>query len=313
MALDNADVTILSRMIHEYLVTVPGTRSIVYDRSGELTSQDSLSIDDFDTTITIGDIADNSVADITYQEADDRRVALDLDKRKYFAIDVPDRAVLEQPYAVMSDLSRQAGNAINDQLDTDLLAAMIATADSAFGSQSAVLTFHHSGTTETDRWNTAAARQVLIDGIIGRSVLAATNGWAGIQNQNLGQPNNWYMAIAPEIYGQILKYFILDKGFFGSGQMNDAAFARAYIGDALGFTPIINQNITGNHAAAGTNQYRMQFGIAGSTLHFAQQYAQMESLRAQEFFGYKLRGLTRYGAKVRENNRRMQLTMTFTT
>ena len=302
MALGNADIQFVSTLIHEYLYAAPSMLSVVRDRSLELVGGDNLRIDDFNTTITIGDIPDNSVADIAYQDLDDRSVALDLDKRKYFGIRVPDSAIMEKLYDVLNDGARQAGNTLRNQIDKDLITAHTANADTSLGTQSHTETIKTVGnkTNSIPEWNSPEFRELLVNLIADRQVVASRNAWP---------ETGWYMAMAPEIRGQLVK-FLIDKGNLGTGVLGDRAFVDAAIGGVLGFTPIVSHNLTGDGTDAGSDQFPIHFGITGDTLHYANQYSLVERMRAESFFGDFVRGATRYGARVRENNRRMRVRFT---
>lgn len=308
MALDNSDIQIVSQLIYEYLLNIPTTVSVVRDRSAELPAGDNLRVDDFRTDIAIFDIADNSTADITYQDLDDAEWVLDLAKRKGWAFKLPDSMILEKFYDVLNDGARQAANKLANQLDSDLLVAHGATADSAFvtsgaGQNSWTLTYKHTGTADTTKWGTPAARLRLVQQLITMSTAAKRANWT--------PGATYYMLVPPEIIEQFITYLVVDKAIMGTGQLNDVAYVNAVIGQTLGFMPIMNNNITGDASTAGTGQFPCHFGIMNDTLHFALQYNMAETLRSPGFYGELIRGANRYGAKVRENARRMRLLFDF--
>ena len=204
----------------------------------------------------------------------------------------------------MSDGARQAGIAMGLEQDRDLLASHRAVAETGTNRVNEVISMPAKGSNTAGAWGTPSGRAAIVEVFGDLLARALATNWP--------TDRLWYVGMPADVYAEMVKYVALDKQLIGSGQVNDAGFVRGVIGQTLGFVPVFNNQIEGDNTAAGTGQYPLPVGIAGDTLHFAEQYSLSEVMRAPGFFGYHVRGARRWGSKVRENARRMEVNFTFT-
>ena len=305
MALDAGTQTLYSSVVQQYLYFEPSSLTIVRDRTSELPRGDALELPDYQTTVNLNNLAANSVSNITEQQMDDRQVTLNINRRRYWAFDIPDTAVAEDVAgaSIISEALRLAGQTMRTDIDSYLVGAHEAGSDANQTPTNFNVKFEGAtGSSQKVEFNTTAYREQLIQLIIDQAITADQRGW-GMSR---------YVLLHPVTYGQIVKYFVIDKHNFGTGTLPDMAFMSAALTGLLGgFMPVKTLALGGATNSAGNDRQKLLFGETGQTLHYVGQHSQVESIRADRFFGNIVRGYYRVGAVVRENNRRLAIHQNF--
>jgi len=233
-----------------------------HDWEGEIKGSGSKVIIRAIPTVTIGDYGIGGT--INYQDLEDDKIELLIDKAKYFAFKVDDVDEVQSDIAIVNKTTQDASEQMKITVDTDVL-----------------------GNVYSDAANTLASTVVTATNVLTWIINAGT----ALDEANVPEAGRW-MVIPPWIAGMIKQSDLKDASLAGDGQ---SIMRNGRLGMIDRFTLYNSNNIalTGV-AASGT------FHCMAGTKHFisfASQFVKTETLRLQNSFGDAIRGLKVYGYK----------------
>jgi len=201
--------------------------------------------------------------DIVYQDLDDTKIELDIDKAKYFAFKVDDVDKAQADVKILNETTRDAQEQMKITVDTDVLAGVHASA-------------------ATDTGNTTITKINVLDWMVDRGTT--------LTELNVPEDPRW-AALPPWICGMIKKSDLKDASLSGDSV---SRIVNGRVGSVDGLM-IYKSNLIagGNTATSGTPAHAMFGGRDAIT--FASQFVKMETLRLQNTFGNAVRGLKVYG------------------
>jgi hypothetical protein len=233
-----------------------------HDWEGEIKGSGSKVIIRAIPTVTIGDYGIGGT--INYQDLEDDKIELLIDKAKYFAFKVDDIDEVQSDIAIVNKTTQDASEQMKIVVDQDVL-----------------------GNVYSDAANTLATTIVTVTNVLGWIINAGT----ALDEANVPEAGRW-MVIPPWIAGMIKQSDLKDASLAGDGT---SIMRNGRLGMIDRFTLYNSNNIalTGV-AASGT------FHCMAGTKHFisfASQFVKTETLRLQNSFGDAIRGLKVYGYK----------------
>ena len=298
MALDNADIQLISRVVYQRLYQPNTALAVCRDRSSEVVGGgDNLRVDNYLTTYSISDV--NYTADLTYQDLNDGSWILELDKRRAFAMRVQDSILKEKPYDAMVAIATEATQDMRKDLDAYIVskhaAATFTAGDNRFTINVLTDSSTTAGSATKDKFDTANTRASIVNQMV-----------TGVYKHGLKHywPENSmkYALVMPEIKVALVQWMI-ETQRFGIGDLNNQALLDGAFERALGYRIIVNHSVAGDFTKSGTAQAPIYCGIVGETCHFAQQFTNFERMRDPNRFADLVRSMMRYGAGVQDNNK----------
>lgn len=232
------------------------------DWEGEINGQGSRVMIRVRPTITIGDYTVNG--NISYQDLQDDKIELLIDKAKYYAFKVDDVDAAQSDIRIINECTTDASEQMKITIDSQVLGNVYADATTAMASQQV---------TKTN----------VLDWIVD----------LGTELDELNVPENGrWLVIPPWIAGMIKKSDLKDASLSGDGT---SIMRNGRLGMIDRFTLYSSNNLAGSDTV-GTPRHC----IAGTkhAISFASQYVKTETLRLQTSFGDAIRGLNVYGFKV---------------
>jgi hypothetical protein len=233
-----------------------------HDWEGEIKGSGSKVIIRAIPTVTIGDYGIGGT--INYQDLEDDKIELLIDKAKYFAFKVDDIDEVQSDIAIVNKTTQDASEQMKIVVDQDVL-----------------------GNVYTDAANVLASTVVTASNVLVWIINAGT----ALDEANVPEAGRW-LVIPPWIAGMIKQSDLKDASLAGDGT---SIMRNGRLGMIDRFTLYNSNNIalTGV-AASGT------FHCMAGTKHFisfASQFVKTETLRLQNSFGDAIRGLKVYGYK----------------
>lgn len=233
-----------------------------HDWEGEIKGSGSKVIIRAIPTVAIGDYGIGGT--INYQDLEDDKIELLIDKAKYFAFKVDDIDEVQSDIEIVNKTTQDASEQMKITVDTDVL-----------------------GNIYTDAANVMASTVVTASNVLVWIINAGT----ALDEANVPESGRW-LVIPPWIAGMIKQSDLKDASLAGDGQ---SIMRNGRLGMIDRFTLYNSNNIalTGV-AASGT------FHCIAGTKHFisfASQFVKTETLRLQNSFGDAIRGLKVYGYK----------------
>lgn len=200
---------------------------------------------------------------VTYETIDDASKYLDIDQKKYFAVEVDDADAAQMNPKVMNELTRKAAVAGSDTID-QFIAAKYTEAGITSGSTG-------SPTSITSANITSQLRDI------------------GTSMSENNVPNAGRVAVVPPWFSAKI-----DLGKIQKDTDNSATITDGYVGRYMGFDIYESNNIV----HSGTTWYAPMFFTASETIAFGMQFTRVEAGRRDGSFSDYVRGLWIYGAKV---------------
>lgn len=202
--------------------------------------------------------------DITYQDLDDTKVTLAIDKAKRFAFKVDDIDKAQSDINIINETTSDAAEQMKIAIEKQVYAAAYADAGSTVTSQQVtaanVLAWIVDGGTKLDEKNVPTEGRKLI--------------------------------VSPWIAGMIKKSDLKDASISGDGT---SILRNGRLGMIDRFEVFVSNNLSGA-STAGSPLYCM--ACTKHAIAFAAQVTKVETLRLQTKFGDAVRGLNSYGFKV---------------
>jgi hypothetical protein len=214
-------------------------------------------------TVAISDYTVNQ--DIQYQDIDDEKIELLIDKAKSFAFRVDDVDAAQSDIRILNELTQDASYQMKIAIDTNVLGTIYGDATNSLS------------TLALDKTN-------VIDWIIDAEVKMEEN--------NLPTDNRW-LVIPPKVAGLIQKSDLKNASITGdSKSIVRSGMNNGRLGEVGGLTLYISNNL----AVTSGSTYQCVAGHK-SAVTFASQIVKVENLRLQTKFGDAVRGLNVYGYK----------------
>jgi hypothetical protein len=213
-------------------------------------------------TITVGDYTVNG--DISYQDLQDDKIELLIDKAKYYAFKVDDVDKAQSDIRIINECTTDASEQMAITVDTQVLGSVYADATTAMTSQQV---------TKTN----------VLDWIVDMGT--------ELDELNIPTEGRW-LVIPPWIAGMIKKSDLKDASITGDGT---SIMRNGRLGMIDRFTLYVSNSLSGSDTSGVPRQC-----MAGTkhAIAFASQYVKTETLRLQNSFGDAIRGLKVYGFKV---------------
>lgn len=213
-------------------------------------------------TITVGDYTVNGT--ISYQDLQDDKIELLIDKAKYYAFKVDDVDKAQSDIRIINECTSDASEQMAITVDAQVLGNVYADATTAMTSQQ-------------------VTKVNVLDWIVDMGT--------ELDELNIPTEGRW-LVIPPWIAGMIKKSDLKDASITGDGT---SIMRNGRLGMIDRFTLYVSNNLTGSdtvgvprHCIAGTKH----------AIAFASQYVKTETLRLQNTFGDAIRGMKVYGFKV---------------
>lgn len=212
-------------------------------------------------TVTIGDYTVNS--DISYQDLDDAKIELLIDKAKYYAFKCDDVDKVQADIPILNKTTQDAANNMKIKIDQTVLGSVYADATTAMASQQ-------------------VTKVNVLDWIVDMGT--------ELDELNVPETGRW-LVIPPWIAGMIKKSDLKDASLSGDGT---SIVRNGRLGMIDRFTLYSSNNLAGSATVGVPSQC-----IAGTrdAISFASQYVKTETLRLQNTFGDAVRGLNVFGFK----------------
>lgn len=239
-------------------------------------------ISGFGDRVKINQIGDVTVSNydkdvnISYQSMSDAAQFLDIDKQKYFAINLDDVDAAQVNVDLMSAYASQAAYAISDVVDQTL--------SGLYGSAGVTANLGTTGTPLTITAADTSGGNVGILELLRRMMVAL--------NKNNVPKAGRFVVLSPDLAGRLAERNVT---LYNVRQTQEAA-DNGFIGNFYGFNIFESNNV----ADVGTAAVPKQKILAGTNIAItmAQQIAKIESVRRENSFADAVRGLYVYGAKV---------------
>lgn len=218
-------------------------------------------------TVTIDDYVVNQ--DISYQDLEDEKDTLDIDKAKIFAFKVDDVDKAQMDIRVMEKATGDAQQQMKIEVDTDVLSNVAASATTVIADA---------------QWTKVNVLENIVD--------ARTE----LDELNVPKEGRWGV-LAPWQYGLIGKSDLKDASLSG----DDTSIIRKnsnYVGNIAGFNLLESNLLVGASTASSATPTDSLFGTKHA-ITFANQLRKVERIaQLQNTFGAAVRGLNVYGYKV---------------
>lgn len=233
------------------------------DWEGEIQGQGSKVIIRKRPTVTVSDYQHG--ATINYQDLDDQKLELLIDKAKVYAFKLDDIDRAQSDINIINETTLDAAEQTKIAIDTNLLANIYTDATSSLAS-------------------TVVTKTNVLEWIVD----------AGTELDQLNIPTEGrWLVIPPWIAGMIKKGDLKDASLAGdltsvlrNGKLGMIDRFMIYVSNNIALTGVA---ATGTfHCMAGTRDF----------VSFASQFVKTETLRLQDTFGDAVRGLNVYGYKV---------------
>lgn len=232
-----------------------------HDWEGEIKGKSSKVYIRVRPTITITDYTVDGK--ISYQDLEDAKVELTLDKAKTFAFKVDDVDAAQSNIKIINECTEDAANQMKIAVEKNVFGSVYADASSTITSQ-----------------------QVTSGNVLTWIVDAGT----ALDEKNAPVEGRW-LIVPPWIAGMIKKSDLKDASISGD---STSILRNGRLGMIDRFEVFVSNNLSGA-ATSGSPTYSM----AGTrdAITFASQFVKTETLRLQDQFGDAIRGLNVYGFK----------------
>lgn len=213
--------------------------------------------------IAVGDYVVNG--SMSYQDLNDDKVELLIDKAKYTAFKVDDVDKAQADINFINETSMEASEKMKISVDTDMLGSVYSSAS-----------------------NSVASQQVTAANVLSWIVDQGTE----LDEANAHAQGRW-LVIPPWIAGLVKKSDLKDASISGDGT---SMLRNGRLGMIDRFEIFVSNNLAGAAASVGVPQQC----ISGTrdAIAFASQFTKTETLRLQDTFGSAVRSLNVYGYKV---------------
>lgn len=215
-------------------------------------------------TVVIDDYTVNS--DIVYQDLDDERLELDIDKAKYFAFKVDDVDRAQADIKILNETTKDSSEQMKITVDSDVLANVHADAT-------------------TDLGDTQLTKVNVLEWIVDANT--------ELTELNVPEDGRWGV-LAPWVCGLIKKSDLKDASLAGD---STSIMRNGRIGEIDGTMLHKSNLLQYAYEATSALPTHNMFGTKHA-ITFASQFVKMETLRLQNTFGNAVRGLKVYGYKV---------------
>jgi hypothetical protein len=218
-------------------------------------------------TVLVDDYVVNQ--DLSYQDLEDEKDTLDVDKAKTFSFKCDDVDKAQMDIKVMEKATVDAQHSMKIAVDTDVLANV-----------------HGSATTDlgTQQWTKVNVLEIIVD--------QATE----LYELNVPAEGRWGV-LAPWQFGLIQKSDLKDASLAGDSQ-SIIRKNQNYVGNIAGFDLMQSNLLDGASTATSGSPTHSMFGTRHGVT-FANQLKKVERIaQLQNTFGAAVRGLNVYGYKV---------------
>lgn len=259
---------------------VPYQKSLIYAQPGIADSRFQPMLQNSGDTVTINTIGDAKIKthvrtqDLVYDDVETTEQKLVIDQERYYAFRVNDVDRVQAAGDFASAATTQHGNAMADDIDTQIAAQLAADAGKKLGTTPVFdgADFYHPAAGQTTAWDVLRALSLELN-----KVSAPTS-------------NRW-VVVGPN---------------FGSALLADRRVTSA---DAAGTDLVARNGLVSSIPILGLNVYQsvnapvkagretIIAGVPGA-LAFASQLRTLEALRDPDRFGDLVRGLQVFGSKV---------------
>jgi hypothetical protein len=233
-----------------------------HDWEGEIKGGGSKVIIRAIPTITIGDYGIGGT--INYQDLEDDKIELLIDKAKYFAFKVDDVDEVQSDIAIVNKTTQDAAEQMKIVVDQDVL-----------------------GSVYSDAANVLASTAVTASNVL----VWIINAGVALDEANVPEAGRW-LVIPPWIAGMIKQSDLKDASLAGDGT---SIMRNGRLGMIDRFT-LYNSNNIALTGVAATGTFHCMAGTK-HFISFASQFVKTETLRLQNSFGDAIRGLKVYGYK----------------
>jgi hypothetical protein len=233
-----------------------------HDWEGEIKGGGSKVIIRAIPTITIGDYGIGGT--INYQDLEDDKIELLIDKAKYFAFKVDDVDEVQSDIAIVNKTTQDAAEQMKIVVDQDVL-----------------------GSVYSDATNVLASTAVTASNVL----VWIINAGVALDEANVPEAGRW-LVIPPWIAGMIKQSDLKDASLAGDGT---SIMRNGRLGMIDRFT-LYNSNNIALTGVAATGTFHCMAGTK-HFISFASQFVKTETLRLQNSFGDAIRGLKVYGYK----------------
>ena len=234
------------------------------DWEGEIKDKGSAVFIRVRPTVIVDDYTVNQ--DIVYQDLDDERLELDIDKAKYFAFKVDDVDRAQADIKILNETTKDASQQMKITVDVDVLSNV-----------------HSDATTDL------GTLQITKVNVLEWIVDAGTE----LTELNVPEEGRWGV-LPPWICGLIKKSDLKDASLAGDAT---SVIRNGRIGEIDSFMLHKSNLLDGGSTASSGAPTHAMFGTKHA-ITFASQFVKMETLRLQNTFGNAVRGLKVYGYKV---------------
>lgn len=229
---------------------------------GEIKGKGSKVIIRVKPTIVIGDYTVDSK--LSYQDLDDAKLELLIDKAKTFAFKVDDLDVAQSDVNIINEATMDAAEQMKITIDKNVLGSVYA-----------------------DATTTITSQQVTAANFVAWAVLAGQR----LDEYNVPETGRWL--VIPPWIASLMKQSDLKAAYLtGDGT---SPLRNGKLGPIDRFQVYVSNNLSG-----GTVSGNPTYCLAGTkdAISFASQFTKVETLRLQDQFGDAIRGLNSYGFKV---------------
>lgn len=213
-------------------------------------------------TVVINDYTVNG--GISYQDLDDEKIELLIDKAKYYAFKLDDVDAAQQDIKTINEATTDAGEQMAITVDKNVLRTVYADAGTAHAS-------------------TQVTKATVLDWIVDLGT--------DLDEKDVPTSGRW-LVLPPWICGMIKKSDLKDASLAGDGT---SIMRNGRLGMIDRFEVYMSNNLAG--AATSGTPTRCMAGTKHG-ISFASQFVKTETLRLQSHFGDAVRGLKVYGFKV---------------
>lgn len=235
------------------------------DWAGEIKSKGSKVWIRVRPTINVGDYTVDG--DISYQDLQDDKIELDIDKAKYFAFKVDDVDAAQADIKIMNEASIDAAKQMTIKIENVVFGSVYSSAGTAMTSQ-----------------------QITKINVLDWLVDINTS----LDENNVPQDGR-FVVIPPWVGGMIQKSDLKDASISGDSKSLMRGTGNGALGTVGNLRIYISNNLTGS-ATSGTPTHALAGHRDG--VCYASQFVKTETLRLQNQFGDAIRGLNVFGFKV---------------
>ena len=272
MAITNVVPNVVSALLRKNFEAENVWAGVGLDVSAEIETQGkSIDLGKITTTISVGDYTKGT--DIDFQTLTDAKETLNVNKQKYFALEVDDIDKVQSKPDIVEDGSRKSAIEVAKQVDQDAKVAWTASIPNDA---------QMDGTkVSTTAMRTAAAGKALMAEINELALQATIDKWP---------LSGRYLIMVPQAAAAIRRHVLENNP--GDGSLaNDTFINGATRGQMLGFGVREDVNATYDGSADTPIMYALH--VEG--MYYANQIESVENLRKEKGFADLIKGLWVYG------------------